>query len=299
MNKLIEAIVADATEDRLKNYDDAEKIAKEATERIVDVSEVTYMPIINKFTGEVVLVINPRDLATKTQYLINGMKDTPSSKFMAPYLEKKIIWSNEAQTAFTNGIRIAFSPIFGFQMYKKGMSYLQSINTKLAVQCMDSGADLAFEKNMAAGLYVRFVLTHEIYHMIYQHVRRSILYIKDPQDRELQYIANVAQDLEINRDIAARWPEYEKVITEEGFMWFKDERFKNKNTGKFFDFESWEEIYDYLVENRDQVPNLKKNPNANNPKQTNSKYPGGFKAGWDKAFNGIKNGKLNYQKATF
>lgn len=294
--QIIEAIVNYVDDDRLQQYKDVEKEASK--QKIVDVSQVSYMPVYN-LAGELVLVINPKRLAQQTAYIIAAMKDDWSSKFLSPYLDKKIIWSNEAKTAFTNGVRIAISPIFGHQMYAKGNDHLKENLAQITVDTTERNGDLSLAKNMARGLYVRFVIIHEIYHMIYQHIRRSILHISDPSDYQLHQIANIAQDIEINRDIVGRWPEYEKVITECGFLWFKDPKFINKDTGKPFNHETWEQIYDYLIEHQDQIPEQKQQPKANDPKQQVNKYPSGFKPGWDAAFNYVRNKKVDPRKINF
>ena len=62
-------------------------------------------------------------------------------------------------------------------------------------------------------------------------------------------------DMEINRDIEAQYQKYSGATKTLEGVWYED--YINKHTGKPFDKEIWEVIYDYLIENPDQLPENK------------------------------------------
>jgi len=108
---------------------------------------------------------------------------------------------------------------------------------------------------------MEFILLHEVYHVIYDHIARAHTKIKNPTQQEWNK-CNICMDLEINRDIIAFFPEY-GVINKKtpltageatnsaddlNMIWWEDPRFYSKDN-KPFSSEFYEVIYDNIKDN--------------------------------------------------
>jgi hypothetical protein len=62
-------------------------------------------------------------VAQTVQNVIALITNDPKYSFLRPYLKKPVIWTYEANTAFTDGIRIFMDPLFTTLMIKQGAQF--------------------------------------------------------------------------------------------------------------------------------------------------------------------------------
>lgn len=109
------------------------------------------------------------------------------------------------------------------------------------------------------GTMFQFVLIHEIYHQIYRHMHRIRMKPETASalsNKAIMDLANIACDVEINRDIEYQLPKFEgctEII--EGMF---DKRFTH---------ETWELIFDAYNTGEANPPQTKKSPKGKNPSQ--------------------------------
>ena len=164
---------------------------------------------------------------------------------------KPVIWSFNVDTAASDGVRIAFNPIFAQQLIYQGKQLLHDE--------IDSGKRLTGSDRIThmARLFL-FVLVHEAYHQIYRH-REQAEIKSETQGGKNHTLANIAMDAEINRDIEKQIP-----------VWFAGATAK---TGGVFDtrfrMEPWQDIFDaYFYKKLEQPQQINSNPiNQNNSSQ--------------------------------
>lgn len=164
---------------------------------------------------------------------------------------KPVIWSFNVDTAASDGVRIAFNPIFAQQLIYQGKQLLHDE--------IDSGKSLTGSDRIThmARLFL-FVLVHEAYHQIYRH-REQAEIKSETQGGKNHTLANIAMDAEINRDIEKQIP-----------VWFAGATAK---TGGVFDtrfrMEPWQDIFDaYFYKKLEQPQQINSNPiNQNNSSQ--------------------------------
>ena len=106
---------------------------------------------------------------------------------------KPVIWSFKVDTAASDGVRIAFNPIFAQQLIYQGK---QQVKDALA-SGKRMGGD---ERTIRMARLFLFVLVHEAYHQIYRH-REQAEIKSETQGGKNHTLANIAMDAEINRDI--------------------------------------------------------------------------------------------------
>ena len=70
------------------------------------------------------ITISPATIANQTLRMLNNMRSNPQYSFLAPYIEKPVIWTFQIDTAMTEGIRIYMNPLFAH--------FLMAIKTKEA-----------------------------------------------------------------------------------------------------------------------------------------------------------------------
>lgn len=227
--------------------------------------------------------IYPRRIALLTESYLSDMLKDKDMKVFKKYFDKPIIWTFEVATAATDGVRLFFNPAFADSLFSKDAEYMQK---KKALGHSTSGI---------LGTNIKFVLIHEAYHQIYQHVIREQMKKETSGHPELHSLANIAQDVEINRDIENQLPMFQGVTKTLGGMF--DSRFPS---------ETWEVIFDaYYSGNAnppepEQQPNGSYNPNQNNNQnnsQNNSgnqgeQYSDDYRRGWEQAIKDIKAGKI-------
>lgn len=167
---------------------------------------------------------------------------------------KPVIWSFKVDTAASDGVRIAFNPIFAQQLIYQGK---QQVKDALASGKRMSGDE---RTTRMARLFL-FVLVHEAYHQIYRH-REQAERKPETQGGSNHNLANIAMDAEINRDIEKQIPQWFAGATAETNGIF-DTRFR---------MEPWQDIFDAYFYKKLEPPQ-QTNPNPIN--QNNSSQPQG------------------------
>lgn len=167
---------------------------------------------------------------------------------------KPVIWSFKVDTAASDGVRIAFNPIFAQQLIYQGK---QQVKDALAAG-KRMGGD---ERTIRVAKLFLFVLVHEAYHQIYRH-REQAERKQETQGGSNHVLANTAMDAEINRDIEKQIPQWFAGATAETNGIF-DTRFR---------MEPWQDIFDaYFYKKLEPPQNVNKNPiNNNNSSQANN-----------------------------
>lgn len=255
------------------------------TVRQCNIAEMDSLTIEDK-NGKI-KTINPRKIASLCKSFLDLMRTNKDTEWLSPFIAKNIIWSTECKTFFTDGIRIVANPYFAAVLINQGQVDARKQKDEIYNKFSDFNRAVDAEREVISK-YFQYVIVHEAYHMVYQHIRRSLLKIGKGSKYEHE-VANVAMDMEINRDIEAQYPKYGgSTRTLEG-IWYED--YINKHTGKPFDKEIWEVIYDYLMENPDQLPGNKQQIQEGNlPPAQPPKWP--YKDGWDKAIDAIRTNKI-------
>ena len=145
---------------------------------------------------------------------------------------KPILWSFNIDTAASDGVRIAFNPIFAEQLIYKEKVKLK----KLIDDSKKNNKPLNMSQSdriIKMARLVLFVICHEAYHQIYRH-REQAERKKETQGGQNHKLANIAMDAEINRDIEKQISKYFAGATEECDGVF-DDRFR---------MEPWDIIFD-------------------------------------------------------
>ena len=255
----------------------------------IDISKIKNDTI--PLTSGGTITIHPAEIAYSVKLMMDDMMRDSRYSFIIPYIQKPIIWTYEIETALTDGIRIYMSPLFAHTLIN-GIAIKEANKFKETL----SELDLRDNKNRAMirsikTKYVRFVLIHEVYHIIYNHVRRGILkYGSNPTKQESE-VGNVSMDLEINRDIESTFPDLAGSTEVIGGIWYLHDKFFNKNKKPFMK-DIWEDVWDDFM-----ARNLKFNPSdpfsneGANPVQKDNNQVGPYADGWRKAVEAIK-GKL-------
>lgn len=167
---------------------------------------------------------------------------------------KPVIWSFKVDTAASDGVRIAFNPIFAQQLIYQGK---QQVKDALASGKRMSGDE---RTTRMARLFL-FVLVHEAYHQIYRH-REQAERKPETQGGSNHNLANIAMDAEINRDIEKQIPQWFAGATAESNGIF-DTRFR---------MEPWQDIFDAYFYKKLEPP---QQTNSNPINQNNSSQPQG------------------------
>ena len=103
------------------------------------------------------------------------------------------------------------------------------------------------------GTMFQFVLIHEIYHQIYRHMHRIRMKPETASalsNKSVMDLANIACDVEINRDIEYQLPKFQGCT--ELLQGMFDKRFTH---------ETWELIFDAYNTGEANPPQTKKSPN--------------------------------------
>ena len=138
--------------------------------------------------------IYPHRIAMLTESYLNDMLNNPDTKVFKKYFDKPIIWTFEIETAATDGIRIFFNPGFADKLFS------------MDGEVMQRKKQLGHDTSGILGHSIQFVVIHEAYHQIYQHFIREQMKPETSGKPELHGLANIAQDVEINRDIENQIP---------------------------------------------------------------------------------------------
>jgi len=210
------------------------------------------------------LVIRPKELYKFVNTARSNMLSNPRLSFLKKIamFNKPIIFSYDKTTAWTDGCRIFVNPYFAHILSQNGMHRVNAYEKSEEINILRNtdGHDAVAEKcNRMETSLMEFILLHEVYHVIYDHISRAHTKIKNPSQQEWNK-CNVCMDLEINRDIIAFFPEYGVINTGDrklkadefdnsakdlDMIWWEDPQFYSKD-GKAFSSEFYEVIYDNI-----------------------------------------------------
>lgn len=289
-------IGTDTSQDKIRDY---ERIDREIRAGKTD-NYISGIPI-NKIEKDVVrlknggkMTIYPSRIAKEVKDLLNVMRDDPNFSFLSPYINKPIIWTYEAKTAFTDGIRIYMSPLFATKLMGRGAGFTEAEawwGTLNGEQQMDQDyIDEYFKRKMK---YVMFVIVHECYHIFYNHIRRASLKYGGHPTAQEKDVGNISMDLEINRDIESTF-EFLRGSTEFiNGIWYKNPNYYKSN-GTVFSKDIWEDVWDDFIKSKKSFKRSNPtNSSGVNPKQKSTVQQSPYADGWRKAVDSIKRGLLN------
>lgn len=182
-----------------------------------------------------------------------------STRELGPILgrfNKPILWSFNIDTAASDGVRIAFNPVFAEQLLYKGKGQVKEL--------MSQGKHMSqSDRVITMARLVLYVICHEAYHQIYRH-REQAERKTETQGGKNHQLANIAMDAEINRDLEKQIPKYFAGATEECDGIF-DDRFR---------MEPWQIIFDAYFYNKVSTPQQPINQNPVNNSQQQSGQQG-------------------------
>lgn len=182
-----------------------------------------------------------------------------STRELGPILgrfNKPILWSFNIDTAASDGVRIAFNPVFAEQLLYKGKGQVKDL--------MSQGKRMSqSDRVITMARLVLYVICHEAYHQIYRH-REQAERKTETQGGKNHQLANIAMDAEINRDLEKQIPKYFAGATEECDGIF-DDRFR---------MEPWQIIFDAYFYNKVSTPQQPINQNPVNNSQQQSGQQG-------------------------
>lgn len=182
-----------------------------------------------------------------------------STRELGPILgrfNKPILWSFNIDTAASDGVRIAFNPVFAEQLLYKGKGQVKEL--------MSQGKRMSqSDRVITMARLVLYVICHEAYHQIYRH-REQAERKTETQGGKNHQLANIAMDAEINRDLEKQIPKYFAGATEECDGIF-DDRFR---------MEPWQIIFDAYFYNKVSTPQQPINQNPVNNSQQQSGQQG-------------------------
>jgi len=227
--------------------------------------------------------------------MIDDMRRNREYSFILPYLDKPIIWTYEIKTACTEGIRIYMNPIFAEMILnerhgkKEADEFWATLKNNLE---RTDNANLT-KYRLIQTRYVRFIIIHEIYHILYNHCRRAILKYGSHPTLDEKTRGNIAMDLEINRDIESTFQDLVGSTNEIGGIWFENEEYFSSK-GKSFKKDIWEDIWDDWTEwDKNFNPSNPFNNDNVNPKRKNKTKIGPYADGWRKAIDAIKKRQID------
>lgn len=182
-----------------------------------------------------------------------------STRELGPILgrfNKPILWSFNIDTAASDGVRIAFNPVFAEQLLYKGKGQVKEL--------MSQGKRMSqADRVITMARLVLYVICHEAYHQIYRH-SEQVERKTETQGGKNHQLANIAMDAEINRDLEKQIPKYFAGATEECEGIF-DDRFR---------MEPWQIIFDAYFYNKVSTPQQPINQNPVNNSQQQSGQQG-------------------------
>lgn len=208
------------------------------------------------------VTINMEKLIFMSSQIISSsdVKRDKNLSMIMDYWNKPIIWSVNSETACTDGYRLFFNPFFANMLI---------LNDLMAAAEKKNNPTL----QKASKTYI-FVMVHEAYHILYDHMR-----IAKSLNADMR-IFNIAADAEINRDIELQIPslagstkeihgiQIEKVLKDIGMV--ED----NKDDSEY-NYYRWKssasELYELLIKNANKLSNYQQqNNNQNQPSDQDS-----------------------------
>lgn len=148
-------------------------------------------------------------------------------------------------TAATDGKKIAFNPVFFYNnILDGGVKYA----TNLAVNQNIKDEDInSFVHKKYSDIFM-FILTHEIFHQLYNHFERMFRKLGTTVTKKQMFDSNVAQDAEINRDISQFFNRFRKNNIPKIIGGVYIDKYDDKPSIQ------WEQIYDDLVNGKTKTP---------------------------------------------
>lgn len=174
--------------------------------------------------------LNIKRLAHMVDNTLIMARSLSGISLMVEYWNAPIIWTFECGTACTDGIRIAFNPLFAQHLIGEDPT------TEAREETKEESDDPLTSMKKVMPLF--FIIVHETYHQIYRHPLREKL---KGVPSSLHVHANIAQDAEINRDIESDYPAFFKGMT----------NYINGIIGTpEYPNQEWEYIYDQILEDK-------------------------------------------------
>ena len=247
--------------DRTEKALEAEKQVKQTkksntpTYKPIDVSKIDKLKVRRRDGS--IDEIYPARIARYASYFVGQLGQDPDTKILKKYFPKNIIWTFEVRTAATDGIRVFFNPAFADRLF--------SLDSLLISKRMKTNPNIDPEE--INGTMFQFVLIHEIYHQIYRHMHRIRMKPETASalsNKSVMDLANIACDVEINRDIEYQLPKFQGCT--ELLQGMFDKRFTH---------ETWELIFDAYNTGEANPPQTKKSPKGKNPTQPQQQQGGG------------------------
>jgi len=174
--------------------------------------------------------LNIKRLAHMIDNTLTMARSLSGISLMVEYWNSPIIWTFECGTACTDGIRIAFNPLFAQHLIGEDPT------TEAREETKEESDDPLTSMKKVMPLF--FIIVHETYHQIYRHPLREKL---KGVPSSLHMTANVAQDAEINRDIESDYPAFFKGMTDYIHGIIGTPEYPNQE---------WEYIYDQILEGK-------------------------------------------------
>lgn len=195
---------------KARRYEDLKKIYKRTMADYMSTKDINGVPL-----GKVRTLVkcNATDLQTGKKYVKEIIPATTiqfcekvklqaerkgNLGIILKYFNKPIIWTWNVPTAASDGVRIAFNPLFADQLLDAGYEGIQSVlqqRMENNLPPLDKDAVSLY----ASRLFI-FVLVHEAFHQIYRH-REQAAKKPETENGKNHRLANIAMDAEINRDI--------------------------------------------------------------------------------------------------
>lgn len=220
----------EAADKEIQRRNQSKSTLRQSRVKGVNISKIDKLKIQTRKGEE---IIEPARIAAVARHYTQAMYSSPDTKVLAKFFPKDIIWTLEIGTACTDGIRVAMNPAFAYELFGYDSQVAQNLMKTRGAAAARGAAGTAFQ----------FVLIHEVYHQIYQHMRRELLK-PETSNLKMHELANIAQDVEINRDIENQMPKYAGVTDIIGGCF--DDRFSQGET--------WEYIFDAYNTGKFQPP---------------------------------------------
>lgn len=280
------------SQEDLDNYNSVGIPSKIPGLKEVDISKLSSDTLRTLNGG--IIKFSPATIANQTLRMINYMRSNPQYSFLVPYIEKPVIWTFQIDSAMTDGVRIYMNPLFAHMLLAIKTSEANEYYKELEKEYKAHKEEYIQIYNNKLTKLLRFVIVHECFHILYNHARRGILKYGSHPSKEEHTRANIAMDLEINRDIEASFEDLRGSTDEIGkSVWYLYEEYY-KSDGTIFRKDIWEPIWDDWTNNKKSFDRNDQFKSENyNPKQRDKAQQGAFADGWRKAVQAIKDKRID------
>lgn len=199
---------------------------------------------------------------------------------------KNVIWTFKVPTACSDGIRIAFNPVFAQELINLNREEAKAF--KKADLPNHEKKNFENQKILKMCKYFLFVLIHEAYHELYRHKEQAELKAETENGKNHE-LANIAMDAEINRDIEKQLASMFMNATKTIGGIIDDQRFP---------IETWDIIFDAYYTGQ-ATPPQSEDPDNNNSNDSNmpnnndvDTKSDDYVDGWNQAIKDYESGKL-------